>query len=322
MALFGQAQKGQAPGFDWTAALLTLAGAGPAVRARQQRELEQARLAAHQQELEQAQLERNNQIWGAKESGVSNPNISVLSPSDLSQTMRERLAPHSEAPGVRYTSPSLNGGPDQVSTAPTMDEQQVAFFNRLHPGMGNAFAQRTAYGPPVAIQQGGGLAVPGENGWGWGVAPEGVTPTPAPTTRPPAGGPPSNAPRTFADPMGFRGGVMTSGRRTPGGNRAVGGVPNSGHLRGDDADFTPLPGQTLQQTLEAARQYFPGARVAIHNGTHVHVDQPGYGQTPYFGARGAAGAPRNLPVANSAAEAAALPPGTEFMYHSQRRVRH
>lgn len=85
---------------------------------------------------------------------------------------------------------------------------------------------------------------------------------------------------------------MTSGRRTPEGNAAVGGARNSLHLRGDASDWAPLPGETLEQLRRRAQAYFGGG-AAIHNGNHVHVSQPGFGRTPYFGRNGTRGLRRN-----------------------------
>lgn len=94
----------------------------------------------------------------------------------------------------------------------------------------------------------------------------------------------------FPDPMAFTGGRLSSGRRTVEGNAAVGGAEHSGHLRGDSADYVPLDGETLAQLLGRTRSYFgPRARAAIHKGNHVHVDLPGYGRVPFYGARGTIG---------------------------------
>lgn len=76
---------------------------------------------------------------------------------------------------------------------------------------------------------------------------------------------------------------MTSGRRTPEGNRRVGGVPNSGHLRGTDADYD---GPNLDAVLQEVRA-LPGFKNAfIHKG-HVHAR--GNWQVPYYGQVGTYG---------------------------------
>ena len=87
--------------------------------------------------------------------------------------------------------------------------------------------------------------------------------------------------------MRLRNGAMTSGRRTPEGNRAVGGVPDSAHLRGNAADYD---GNDLPALLAEARK-LPGVRKAfIHDG-HVHTEGEGW-SAPYYGKRGTKGLKR------------------------------
>lgn len=93
-------------------------------------------------------------------------------------------------------------------------------------------------------------------------------------------------PHNLASPSSVQA-TWTSGRRTAEGNEAVGGVPNSAHLRGDAADFTPRGGETMAQLARSLRSRFPGARV-VNEGDHVHVQQRGW-NVPYHGRRGIAG---------------------------------
>ena len=87
-------------------------------------------------------------------------------------------------------------------------------------------------------------------------------------------------------PSRLKSGFMTSGRRTPEGNKLVGGHPNSGHLRGTDVDYD---GADLNAVLREV-QGLPGYQKAfIHDG-HVHAR--GEWDVPYFGKNGTKGLKR------------------------------
>lgn len=87
----------------------------------------------------------------------------------------------------------------------------------------------------------------------------------------------------YAPPPKLKSGIMTSGRRTPEGNRLVGGVPNSDHLTGRAVDYD---GPDLNAVLREVRS-LPGHRKSfIHDG---HVHGVGDWRVPYFGKRGTKG---------------------------------
>lgn len=79
-------------------------------------------------------------------------------------------------------------------------------------------------------------------------------------------------------PAGWGALGFTSGRRTYRGNRLVGGVGNSDHLRGAAADFTA--------PLSVLQARFPGHRI-LDEGDHRHVS--GLSDVPYYGNKGVAG---------------------------------
>jgi hypothetical protein len=100
----------------------------------------------------------------------------------------------------------------------------------------------------------------------------------------PLNGGPTVAPSGgFRPPVKLQTGQMTSGRRTPEGNRIVGGVPNSAHLTGRAVDYV---GPNLNEVLREVRG-LPGHRKSfIHKG-HVHGE--GDWAAEYYGKRGTRG---------------------------------
>lgn len=77
-------------------------------------------------------------------------------------------------------------------------------------------------------------------------------------------------------------------RRTVEGNRVVGGVPNSAHVRGEAADFTPRQGESMSQLENRLRRTYPDAAQILNEGDHVHVVRRGW-NLPYHGRRGTIG---------------------------------
>lgn len=86
----------------------------------------------------------------------------------------------------------------------------------------------------------------------------------------PAVGNPTQIQNALAMLAGGQGVQMTSGLRTPERNAAVGGKPNSQHLRGTAGDYVvpqAQKAQFIQQAQAAGLQ-------AIDEGDHIHVQQP------------------------------------------------
>jgi len=91
------------------------------------------------------------------------------------------------------------------------------------------------------------------------------------------------------DPFTFKAGAVTSGRRTPEGNVAVGGVPTSKHVTGGGIDYVPAQGQSMADLARQAKKHFGNAAKVINEGDHIHVEVHGFTGMPYYGKRGTKG---------------------------------
>jgi hypothetical protein len=108
------------------------------------------------------------------------------------------------------------------------------------------------------------------------------TPSPAAleAVRAEAGG--KDAPRAVASAvqLGSRWGVVTSVRRSPEHNRAVGGVPNSFHLAGRAVDIARRPGVRHSDIEAAYRKAGYMLIESIDEGDHSHFAFGGIGSAP------------------------------------------
>lgn len=78
------------------------------------------------------------------------------------------------------------------------------------------------------------------------------------------------APVTF-NARGIPGETVTSTRRSPARNRAVGGVPNSYHLTGQARDSVPPPGMSMNEYHRRLKAANPHLDV-INEGDHIHME--------------------------------------------------
>jgi hypothetical protein len=66
--------------------------------------------------------------------------------------------------------------------------------------------------------------------------------------------------------------IVTSRKRSPDKNRAVGGKGNSFHLTDEARDFVPPKGLSMGQLAQSLRQQFGSGFDVINEGDHVHVE--------------------------------------------------
>lgn len=88
------------------------------------------------------------------------------------------------------------------------------------------------------------------------------------------------------------GAKVTSGRRSPERNAAVGGAPNSYHLKGQAADLVPPPGMSMEDLERTLRGSGVDFAELINEGDHIHVAWNGEGAGPAGARVVAQGAPK------------------------------
>lgn len=90
---------------------------------------------------------------------------------------------------------------------------------------------------------------------------------------------PSGGVRGMVDQIVGAGGRITSAMRSPEKNAAVGGAPNSYHLKGQAYDLVPPPGMSMEQ-LAAQFRGVPGIKEVLNEGDHVHIAWDDSAQAP------------------------------------------
>jgi uncharacterized protein YcbK (DUF882 family) len=73
---------------------------------------------------------------------------------------------------------------------------------------------------------------------------------------------------------GISGERITSTKRSPARNRAVGGVENSYHLSGRARDSVPPPGMSMAEYYRRLKAANPHMEV-LNEGDHVHIEPRG-----------------------------------------------
>lgn len=120
----------------------------------------------------------------------------------------------------------------------------------------------------VSVAEGGALyEVPGSGGVSGEPAPQ-EGPMPTATSGPAASG---EGVRAVVDSLTSAGARITSSKRTPEHNAAVGGAANSYHLSGHAFDIVPPPGMSMGELEQQLRSTGVKFAELINEGDHVHI---------------------------------------------------